>query len=317
MRSLLFATAPLAVALLAACEPAPTGPDADSFARHLPDERILVAMPVAGDRAVGDLAETYLTTAQVTTVVNGLIGMVLDTVDHITDFEPTWTEDENKFLWGPWNDGGLDPNQTALYVELDEAAGVYGWAIIQRPKTSTSDEDWVPVIGGEATPGATEDTGSGAFVIDFDAIAALNPAETATGAFVSTYTIHEDGHVEAEAGFQEFTDGGSEVVNAGYRYGQDLTGAGYMDLAYLAELDGNPLEETVVIRSRWTAEGAGRGDVVILGGDIDPLIFHAYECWDTSYLVVYEESNLDLTMNGDASLCAFSEPEWNEDAPAE
>lgn len=316
MRNALM-TLPMLIALLAACEPAATGPDASSFTSKLPDDRILVTMPVSGDRAVGELAESYVTTAQVTQDVNAFISGVLDLVDHITDFEPTWTEAENKFLWGPWNDGGLDPNETALYMELDEATNVYGWAIVQRPKTSVSDDDWVAIIAGEVTPGATEDIGSGFFIVDFDAISAMDPTETATGVFASTYEIFEDGRVEAEAGFENFSEDGAQAerVNAGYAYGQDLTGAGWMDLAYLADLDATGVNETVVLRTRWTAEGAGRGDSVVLGGDLGDLVYQGHECWGTDYLVSYEENNWDLTTAGDETSCAFAEPEWNEDAP--
>lgn len=315
--ALIFTTASFALLMAAACVPESDTPDASAYIDALPDDRILVAMPVGGNRAVGELAESYVTTAQVTTDVNGFISEVLDAVDHVTDFEPTWTADENKFLWGPWNEGGLDPNETALYVEYDEAANTYGWAIVQRPKGSTADEDWVPVIGGESTPGATEDEGSGFFAVDFDAIASLNPAEAAAGKFYSSYIVTAAG-VEAEAGFEDFTDDTSnpERVTAGYRYGQDAAGAGYMDLGYLADIheDGS-LEETIVLRTRWMADGQGRGDIVVFDGDLAPLAYQGSECWGSDFSVVYEENNAELLMDGDESLCAFGDPEWNDDAP--
>ncbi|MCB9673732.1 MAG: hypothetical protein H6737_01370 [Alphaproteobacteria bacterium] len=309
--------ASFALALATACGPESEKPDSAAFVDALPDERILINMPMGGDRAVGAMAESYVTTAQVTSDVNGFISDVLDAVDHVTDFEPTWTEADNKFLWGPWSEGGLDPNETALYVEFDEAANKYGWAIIQRPKGSTSDEDWVAVIGGESFPGATEDEGEGMFAVDFDAIAALNPTETVAGKFYSSYIVTADG-VAAEAGFEDFTDDTSapERITAGYRYGQDAAGAGYMDLGYLADIhqDGS-LEETIVLRTRWQADGQGRGDMVVFDGDLAPLAYQGSECWGSDFNVVYEENNAELVMNGDESQCAFGDPEWNDDAP--
>jgi len=320
MRTLIaLSTVSLGLLLAAGCTPQDSQPNADDFAAALPDSRILVNMPVSANRAVGDTAESYMTAAQVTTDVNGLISEVLESVDRITDFDPTWSGENNEFFWGPWNDGGLDPNQTALYVEYDEVANVYGWAIVQRPKDSTSDDDWVGVIGGESIPGATEDEFSGSFGIDYDAIAALNPASTEAGVFYSAYEVSPTG-VVAEAGFEGFTDDSSnpERIDAGYRYGQDLDGNGYMDLGYLADIgeDGSQ-DETIVLRARWLADGQGRGDTVVFGGDLDPLAYQGTECWGTDYSVVYEENNFDMVMDGDESLCAFAEPEWNDDAPAQ
>jgi hypothetical protein len=306
--------AALGLALATACGEPADRPDSSDYEAALPDDRILVAMPMGGDRALGQTAESYLATADATSNVNGFIEEVLESVDHITDFEPTWTEDENKFLWGPWNEGGLDPNETALYVEYDADADAYGWAVIQRPK-GTGDDAWVGIIGGESFPGATEDEGSGFFAVDFDAIASLNPAETATGVFYTEYAVEGD-NVVAEAGFENFSEDGTEFVNAGYRFGQDADGNGYMDLGYLADIheDGSA-EETIVLRTRWQADGQGRGDMVVFDGDLAPLVYQGSECWDSSFAVVYEENNADLTMNGDESLCAFGDAEWNDDAP--
>lgn len=315
--ALMLSTAAFTLLAATACGPASDTPDAADYAAALPDERILVNMPVSTERSVGDMAESYLTTAQVTTDINSFIGDVLDDVGHITDFDPTWSEDDQRFLWGPWSDGGLDPNETVLYVELDEATGTYGWAVAQRPKTSTSDDDWVAMIAGESTPGATDDEGSGILVIDFDAISSLNPAETGTGAFYAEYDVRADG-ADVAAGFEEFAEdaGLPDRANAGYIYGQDLAGNGYMDLGYLADVqeDGSA-EETVVLRTRWQADGQGRGDVVIFDGDIAPLAYSGSECWGADYTVVFEQNNAEMHMDGDESLCAFDEPEWNEDAP--
>lgn len=291
-------------------------PDADAFTKHLPDERILVALPSGGNRAIGATADSYVTTVQVSTDVNGWISNVLDMLDTITSFEPTYSDAENRFFWGPWDDGGLDPNHTALYVEFDEPTGKYAWAIVKRDKDSTDDEDWTPIVAGEAYEGDDEDQGHGFFIIDFDANTALSPAESAVGTFLSTYEVTDAG-VVAEASFDEFAENGSDdPITAGYSYGQDPTGAGYMDLAYLADIneDGSQ-EETIVLRTRWLADGAGRGDSVVFGGDLGVLTYTATECWDTDFAVSFEENNAELQRAGDETSCVFDQPEWNEEAP--
>lgn len=312
-----LALAAFAITLGAACEPVQDGPDANAWAESaLPDQRILVNMPVDdGSRAVGQTADSYVWTRNATQHVNGLIGFVLVTVDTITDYQPTFSNEDNEFFWGPWNDGGLDPNETGLYVAHDEEAGTYGWAIVQRPKDSTDDADWTPVVAGEATPGDTEDTGTGFFVIDFDAINALNPAETATGRFATNYVIDAAG-VSAEAAFEGFSEDGGPTANALYRYDQDATGAGAMDLGLEADTDDEgAAAETIVLRTRWQADGQGRGDMVVFGGDLGEAIVAGSQCWDGNFVSVYEATSL-FTQDGDETLCAFEAAEWNDEAPA-
>ncbi len=308
------------LALGTACEPPaeqPPASDADAWAdAALPDDRIRVALPTDDEaRAIGATAEGYLWTRSATQDVNGLIDFVLTTVDTITDFEPTYSSEDNEYFWGPWDDGGLDPNVTGLYVHHDETAGTYAWALIQRPKESTSDEDWVPIVAGETTPGDEEGHGEGYFVIDFDAHAALNPVETTRGRFMSTYTLDGD-QVVAEAAFEAFSeDGGATTTNAVYRYQQDSTGAGSMDLGLEMDIeDEGDAKETVVLRTRWQGDGQGRADMVIFGGDLGDFLIVGSQCWDSAFLSVYEENNIEGA-EGDLTLCAFQAPEWNEDAP--
>lgn len=308
----------LAAALLvigAGCEPADTdSPDASAFASVLPDQRVKVNMPMDdGARAIGQTADSYIWTRNATQQVNGLIGFVLGTVDTITDFEPTFSNDDNEYFWGPWNDGGLDPNETALYVRHDEAANTYGWAIVQRPKDSTSEDDWTPVVLGEAIPGETSDTGSGTFAIDFDAIAELNPAETRLGTFATSYTLDGD-TVSAEAAFVDFGDAGQELHNALYVYEQDLTGAGSMDLALTEDFEEGTEQEAIVLRTRWMADGQGRGDMVVFGGDLEPFVLAGSQCWDSTFDATYEVNNLFME-EGDETTCAFEAAEFNDEAP--
>jgi hypothetical protein len=310
-----LALAAAALAIGAGCEPqTEAGPGSDAYRSALPDQRVMVNMPTDdGARAIGQTADSYVWTRNATQTVNGLIGFVLTTVDTITDYEPTYSSADDEYFWGPWNDGGLDPNETGLWVKYDATADQYAWAIVQRPKESTDDEAWVPIVGGEATPGDTEDTGSGSFAIDFDAIAALNPAETQRGVFASSYTLTADG-VEAEAAFEGFGDDGGEMHDGLYRYDQDLAGAGSMDLAVTEDFADGSAQETIVLRTRWQADGQGRGDMVVFGGDLGELVVAGSQCWDSAFDSVYEMNNLFLD-EGDESLCAFAAAEWNDDAP--
>lgn len=296
-----------AVALFAAaCEPAPEA-TAEDYSWVLPDDRILVDMETAR-RAAGDESELRTQSMEVAYDVNSFIDQVLTDIGGVTEFEPTWgNEEETQALWGPWTDNGID---AALYVQLMEDAS-YEWALIGKLE-GASEDDWAPLVAGLVDAGATETTGSGTFAVDFDAISALGGEPAGTGLFVSTYDVREN-TVDAQAAFEDFAENPDDpTVDAVYRYGNDRQG-GYMDLAYEADAtDGGELE-TYILRTRWVKGGAGRGDVYLTGGDLGPLVYQASECWDEGGTVVFDENNYELTTSGDQGDCAFAEAQWNED----
>lgn len=310
MRPLLLTVPAAAVLVLAACQPVPT---ADEYASILPDERVAVNLPApeAGARAQGELSELYALTANTTDDVNGMIAGILVAVDTVTEFPATWSDtEENTAVWGPWMDA-LDPVATMLWVHHDVETDEYEWAIAQRPRASTSDEDWVAVIVGHVNAGATEAISSGSFAIDFSAASAVNPLETASGAFYTEYDIRADG-VSAVAAFEGFSEGG-DALDAGYSYEQTFGGDGAMDLVAKGDIhESGSAEETIVVRSRWMSTGAGRSDAYITEGDLGDVVATASDCWDTSFLSTYWIDSWGGESYGDVATCAFAEPEFNE-----
>ena len=282
---------------------------AEDYAWVLPDERIRIAMPDAQtQRAAGDVSQFRQDTKDIVNDVNGFIDEVLTTIDKITSYDPTWAEDtENKAVWGPWEDGGMEG---MLYVQKFDDDH-YEWALLSRP-AGTNDDAWVAFVGGQVDPGATETTGSGRFAVDFDAYQGVDPSSEPGGVFYSEYAVQDDA-VAAEAGFDGFYEHPSDTpVDAGYRYMQDANG-GAMDVAYLDDIEEGGDLETVVLRSRWTPTGEGRGDAYITGGDFGPLVYNGTECWNAGGVVTFEENNADFQRSGDESSCVFAEPEWNDD----
>lgn len=302
----------LPLALLAAL-PACTGPVPAQYARVLPDDRLEVNLPEAGARRDGDVSQYYLMTRQVTDGVNGLIGGVLGTVDQITELPPSWSNDEAATaVWGPWSQP-LDAVQTLLTVHHDLDADTWTWAIVERPKASTHDADWVPIVAGQVDAGATEVSSSGFFAIDFDQAAALDPAQTASGTFATEYSLFPDG-AEATAGFQDYSDG-NQTVNAYYHYAQVPASVGQMDLAFPLDVNGNGTDESEYVRSRWVDTGAGRADAYVTGGDLGSLVANATECWDTSFASVYYTDNFGGTTTGDPNACVYDQPDYTDEGP--
>ena len=302
----------LTASTLTACS---VGGPGSELTEVLPDDRIYINMPVSAENAKdaedGVWSDHYLFTAKVTRDVNTMIAMPLILVDHVTQHPPAEiNEDHTVATWGPYSDA-LDPVETALVVEHPSQADDWTLTFIQKPK-GASDEEYVPVIAGIVDAGSTRDIHSGTFAIDFDTLNTLNPNVGATGLFVSEYDVDEAG-VTAAAIFQGFSDGG-EDIDAAYEYDQIHDGEGSMDLGWLNDLDGDGSDEIHVVRSRWTAEGAGRSDAVLTGGSLGEVAFHESECWDTSFDPVYNTNNWTGEETGDEAACAFEEASFVEDA---
>lgn len=282
----------------------------------LPDDRITINMPLASDLAKDEGREWstfYLWTAEVTEDVNLMTGTVLFWVDTITSqYAPGYVNaEQNEAIWGPWNDGPLDPTETQLRVHHDLETDGYTWGFEQWNKDQTA-EDHQTVVAGEVDPGATHDASTGRFVVDFSTINELDPTEQATGEFAVEYDISLDG----VSGTAMFSDFGPTHFDAAYRYDQSFGGQGSMDLILDADLDpatGAGLNEVLVMHSRWMPDGSGRADVMVRGGDLGEAVGFATECWSSSFEAVYYHEAHTGYEEGDASLCAFELPEYPDE----
>lgn len=312
-QTLLIAAFTLATAV--ACGPVQTP---DAYRDVLPDDRVLVNLRTDGAEGArtGEWSEAYTLTAEVTQSVNGTAGFVLGLVDTVTDFPPTWSDDaQTTALWGPWDGGALDPVASQLWVAQDEA-GAYTWALQQRPKND-DDAEWVTVVAGQVDAGATAEASRGAFAIDWSAAHALNPTvDPAQGLFYLEYDIGASG-VTAEAAFENFLDDNGNPANAVYAYEQVYEGDGKMDLAIESDMDGDlSAKEVLVVRSRWLASGAGRGDAYALGGNFGDFVGTLSDCWGTDFNTSYWVDNFSAKggfEEGDAATCVFAAPEYDDE----
>ena len=303
----------IAIAVLAtACTPG--GPGSE-LTEVLPDERLYVNMPVddgaAKDAEDGVWSDYYLLTARVTDDVNAMIAMPLILVDVITSTPPSEiNEDHSAAAWGPYSDA-LDPVETMLHVQRHDD-GSHEWAFVQKPKNA-DDAEYTDVIRGLVDAGSTRDAHSGEFAIAFDTMQELDPNVRLGGVFVSEYDVDEEG-VTATALFSGFREDGSEAIDALYAYDQVHDGDGAMDLGWLADIDGSGDDEQYIVRSRWTAEGAGRADAYLTGGSLGEVVFNESECWDEHFDPAYNQNNWSGDETGDVAACAFAEPDWNDSA---
>lgn len=304
----------LTTSLLAAACAAP----ADEFRAALPSESdVTVEVPeqtsqstngLARQPIVGEPAEFYTNTYYEARNINDFGRFVVDLVETITSY-PATAVTEDAAVWGPFSEP-REPNEFRLTVERHDAPALhYTWALEGRPKSAT---DFTGLAGGDFEPSEVADQGRGWFVVDFEAIRALDPSEDGRGQIAYAFDKGPNG-VAVRMLVQSFDDQG-DVVHGGYAFGQSITGEGYVIFAFPSDIHEDdptkPAPEDLLIRSQWTASGAGRADVVARNGDLGPQTVYVAQCWDDTFVSTFELFTLDGTIlgaQGDPSTCELEE----------
>jgi hypothetical protein len=291
---------------------------------------------------LGETARFYAETYRITRSINGGVYVVLSILGDIVRLPPTEVGADYA-VWGPWTPA-LEPTTFVLTVrQVGEAQYTYGLAM--RPRTSSSDADWVAIIEGEADLSRADALeGRGGFVLDLSAYARLNPLAEMEGRMAVDYEHRPRSWRSVEVtleGVRERRDPRAVPRDALYRYLEEADTSGEFQFAYFENVHGpldlRPEPELVQIRSRWSASGAGRADARVSGDEIgvDLLGYlglsqdwvQASECWDDGFLrVFYDETPVRLTPDdgepdalwngpgqGSAGDCVYGEPLFADD----
>lgn len=305
-------TATLAALLLAACaaevDPAQKYRDALPKAQSVVLETYKTEGATAGALSVsrqplGDSdilqSEYAVMSYYLALSVNGGAGLMLNLVQFITTF-PTSTCDDTSCTWGPWV-GDQGWNNYKLVVTKDGDAYVYA---LSGQNAVVLDSPFVAILTGTAYP-ADRNHGSGTFTLDFDAQDALaHPPgyeKTDYGQLVVNYDNTGNPTVGALfIGARNSDPANPHFMNAAYSF-EDATSGGQLQVAF-ENLD---TTETLTLRTRWSASGQGRADVVFTaaGG----ASFTASECWagrPQDFVEVYDTKHLDIPQLQDAGGCA-------------
>ena len=274
-----------------------------------PPEEIQRAIPTADQvqiklpaeaRILGDVADYYRVTRDVTRTLNGGSAWVLILIHTIVQY-PVTSQSGNVYTWGPWSDT-LDPAEYKLDV-TDNGDGTYDYVLSGRSKTEANSQ-FENIIEGHADPTPGELQGNGDFSIDFEASRRVNPIDNgdAKGSVIVTYDLAAR-HLELAA---MGPDANGNPASFDYGYNETLDGGGDMVFNANADIGGTATAENLVIRSRWQSDGAGRGDARISGGDLGAESATASECWNNLFRRVFytDTANFQAT-EGDVASCAY------------
>lgn len=261
----------------------------------------------------GPYSKWYGFTRAVRAGVNVVTAAVLGSAWLIVHTEPSSVED-GEAIWGPYTDA-LDP-ATYRFRVTRVADAEYAYVLEGRPKASTSDSDYRAVLSGHGYGKRHDLHGEGEFTIDLDAARALDPfahrddsgtvrvvhhlpRDTKDGDYlprtiVAEVTPDPDLNPESFAVTSTANDDGTGTLH--------VTAAADVDDTDTTEL------EDIVVDSRWRADGAGRADISISGGDVpaDPGSVTAVECWGADFIRSYYSDSVELApTEGEASACVY------------
>jgi hypothetical protein len=295
-----LAAVTLAASLVACVQPTTEAPSAIKSAIPTADQ-VQIKLPAGTSREVGQLANWYVATRDVTRMFNGGSAWVLILIHSIVQF-PVTEVNGDTYTWGPWSDA-LDPAEYKLDVR-EVGDGTYEYKLSGRSKIQANAQFEV-VIDGKADPRPGDLQGNGTFLLDFDASRRVNPVDAGTerGTVTASYDLSAR-HLDLE--IDSVDDRGQPVI-ADYAYNETADGGGDMTFNINGDAGGTTQAEQITLRSRWQATGAGRADARLAGGDLGATTATASECWDTMFKRVYYTDSVSFApTEGVAGACAFA-----------
>ncbi|MBU1222173.1 hypothetical protein KKF34_06060 [Myxococcota bacterium] len=301
------------------------------FRSGFPEENMVkLDIPENTKKALNDTSAFYLLTLQTTRDVNYAIINWLAMVKLIISY-PATDSGEDSAVWGPWlPDDGLSFVEYKFEVEKNATNG-YDYSLSMRTRNPVG--SWNPVYTGSFISSDENAFNEGTMSFNFTLASSVDPAIRQSGEISVSYN-YSNGGKDNLVSFVDFVDEhGNGPVNADYHYVAASAGNGFFDYEATADIhtddpDGAsyPLKEHLALRSRWTANGAGRTDATVTEGDLPSLSITDYrisECWGNTFSSVYMEEWASFTTAdpwnevkwGEASSCestmqSFEEPEF-------
>jgi hypothetical protein len=269
----------------------------------------------------GPDSKWYGCTRGVRAGVNVVTGAVLGSVWIIVHTEPSSVED-GEAIWGPYTDA-LDP-VTYRFRVTRIADAEYDYVLEGRPKASSSNGDYRQVLSGHGYGKRHDLHGQGELIIDLDVARELDPFANADesgtvrivhdlprnlrrGDFLPRTIVAE---VTPDPALNPESFSVTSTANEDGTGSLHVTASADVDDTSGASAAPSALED-IVVASRFRADGAGRADIAIAGGDIpaDPGKVSAVECWGADFMRSYYVDSLELEpREGEPSACVYDAP---------
>jgi hypothetical protein len=246
---------------------------------------------------VGDLAEYYTFTVQVSRDLNSWILGTLSSLDEILSYPPTQSYDDT-CVWGPFIPDGLSPVEMRFSMTKNsETDYEYLW----DERLKNTDDEFTPAWGGHITPATdTARRGIGTLFIDYSALQVLDPTWDVSGRIDVDYDTYTDGR-RIDVVFDQFvTEDEDYPIDADYHYHNHLDNSGEFSFEYQMDF---PIEgaedtgalETALQETQWHEDGEGLSEVTISGGDVTGQQIlgitvdniNGYECWNDIFQRTY------------------------------
>ncbi|MCK6528726.1 hypothetical protein L6R50_14590 [Myxococcota bacterium] len=266
----------------------------------------------------------YTLTRQVSGDVNSLVTNWLEVIHDIVRLTPV-AESEDSWAWGPFHqgEGGLGPTTEYFFAER-HPDGTYSYALMEAARADEDDGDaYVGIVAGKVLGGSGVEDSFGWFAVDFTAAASMDPTRETVGQavfaydFTGTYTAEWGGGPLVMSVLDDVSEVEGEGASGTYAYYRRPDGAGVLDLRVQEDIGASASEELWEIRSRWTADGAGRSDGRIAGGDLGATVVTLHDCWAETFTTVwYEDDSGWNEPAGSESACAFADESFPSPLPA-
>jgi hypothetical protein len=292
---------------------------------------------------LGGTSEYHAQSTQISTAVNTNVLDLVRRIRTIVGYPPS-KQSGNVSTWGPYSPGGLDAlNYRFTATRSGEAH--YLVTLEARPQVDQTEAGFKTLLDGdlEGVIGGGGGNGKGTFTVYLDNRAAVDSNWLVRGSLRIAYdasadprtiNVDLDGFDPAAASTGSgglWDDVAPAPAAATYRYAEASDHSGtFLFTFHLNVQDASlPGAETLTLRTRWNADGLGRGDSTISGEDVATQLqglglqgdtIHASECWDADFNVTFQDSDpaeLRTTvrdLQGDPAACVFTQADYPETA---
>ncbi|HET6150626.1 MAG TPA: hypothetical protein VFH68_24010 [Polyangia bacterium] len=254
------------------------------FMAALPEKPELSAeVPTRSALMLGETAEYYRLTRNVSLIFNGITEAFLGLIDTIRALPPT-TRQPNRRIWGP-----VPAKQEGWMVRMvmDRAGTTFTYDLEFQPVSDPG--GWLRLIHGTYAVTSGVRHGVGQIGIDTKPLRAAG-ADPGLG-FLDYLTVDyttSSFPIDVKLTFANFDNPlkPSDPKAGHYEYAVQSNGQGALSYDFFNDSIPGPVLDELLVTSRWLGTGEGRADLQVVSGDAF-VGAEATECWDRSFRAVY------------------------------